>query len=91
MKHKNPTDPLTWLTRARANLTLAAKGGRLKGVAFEDLCFNAQQAAEKSLKAVCLARGLEFPKTHSLVHLIDLLESNGLEIPATVREADVLT
>lgn len=91
MKHKDPTNPHTWLLRAKANLTLAEKGGRLKGVAYEDLCFNAQQAAEKALKAVCLAYDLEFPKTHSLVHLTDVLESGGVEIPETVREADILT
>lgn len=91
MKHKDPTDPHAWLSRAKANLNLAEKGGRLKGVALEDLCFNAQQAAEKALKAVCLARHLDFPKTHSLVHLMDILESSGLDIPATVHDADILT
>ncbi|MCK6539351.1 MAG: HEPN domain-containing protein [Anaerolineales bacterium] len=91
MKHKDPTDPRAWLLRARANLTLAEKGGRLKGILFEDLCFNAQQAAEKALKAICLARGMEFPKTHSLVHLMDILESGGVHIPQIVREADILT
>ena len=91
MKPKDPTDPNTWLLRAKANLTLAEKGGRLKGVVYEDLCFNAQQAAEKAIKAVCLARGLDFPKTHSLVRLIDILEADGLKIPQNVREADILT
>jgi HEPN domain-containing protein len=91
MKPKDPTDPNTWLSRAKANLTLAEKGGRLKGVVFEDLCFSAQQAAEKALKSVCMARGLDFPKTHSLVRLIDILEADGLEVPGNVREADILT
>ena len=91
MKHKDPTNPRTWLLRARANLTLAEKGGRLKGVAYEDLCFNAHQAAEKAIKAVCLARDLEFPKTHSLVLLMDILEFDGVKIPGNVRDADILT
>jgi len=91
MKHKDPTDPQTWVSRAKANLNLAVKGGRLKGVLYEDLCFNAQQAAEKALKAVCLAKELDFSKTHSLVHLMDILEAGGLQIPDTVREADILT
>ncbi len=91
MRHKDPTDPHAWLSRAKGNLTLAEKGGRLKGVLFEDLCFNAQQAAEKALKAVCLLKGVDFPKTHSLVHLIDLLESSGMEVPQGVRDSDILT
>jgi HEPN domain-containing protein len=57
----------------------------------EDLCFNAQQAAEKALKAVCLAQGMDIPKTHSLVHLMDIIESRGIEIPKNVRDADILT
>jgi HEPN domain-containing protein len=79
MRPKDPTDPLAWLARAKGNLNLAEKGGRLKGVLLEDLCFNAQQAAEKALKAVCLHQGM------------DILESRCTEIPKNVREADILT
>jgi HEPN domain-containing protein len=91
MKLKDPTDPQAWLLRAKGNLNLAEKGGRLKGVLLEDLCFNAQQASEKALKAVCLAQGMDIPKTHSLIHLMDILESRGIEIPKNVRDADILT
>jgi len=91
MKPKDPYAPHTWLSRAKANLTLAEKGGRLKGVVYEDLCFNAQQAAEKALKAVCLAQNLDFPRTHSLIQLMDILEFSGMEIPENVRDADILT
>jgi HEPN domain-containing protein len=91
MKPEDPTDPQAWLLRAKSNLSLAEKGGRLKGVLLEDLCFNAQQAAEKGLKAVCLAKDLEFPRTHSVVRLVDILEAGEVSVPNTVREADVLT
>ncbi len=74
MKPNDPTDPHAWLLRAKGNLNLAEKGGRLKGVLLEDLCFNAQQAAEKALKAVCLSQGMDIPKTHSLIQLMDILE-----------------
>ena len=91
MKPNDPTDPRSWLLRARGNLNLAEKGGRLKGVLLEDLCFNAQQAAEKALKALCLNQGMDIPKTHSLIHLMDILEAQGIEIPKNVRDADILT
>jgi HEPN domain-containing protein len=91
MNPEDPTDPHTWLSYAKSNLQLAEKGGKIKGVRFEDLCFNAQQAAEKALKAVCLANDLEFPKTHSLVRLIDILEAAGIDLPANVKESDTLT
>jgi HEPN domain-containing protein len=91
MKLNDPTNPDVWLLRAKGNLNLAEKGGSLEGVLLEDLCFNAQQAAEKALKAICLSQGMDIPKTHSLVHLMDILESSGMEIPKSVRDADILT
>jgi len=46
---------------------------------------------EKALKAACLFKGLDFPKIHSLVRLLDILESNGVSIPEAVKSADILT
>jgi HEPN domain-containing protein len=40
-----------WLTRAEGDLALA-RAPLPEGAFHEDLCFHAQQAAEKSLKAV---------------------------------------
>lgn len=87
----DPTDPLVWLQRAKGNLILAKQGSSISGVYLEDLCFNAQQAAEKALKAACIHYGLEFPKTHSLVRLMDILESEGVSVPPDVKLADILT
>ena len=46
----DPFGPKTWLARARGNLSLAEGGRNIQGVFLEDLCFEAQQAAEKALK-----------------------------------------
>ena len=43
--------------------------------------FHAQQAVEKSLKAVLSARGIEFRRTHDLVSLLDFLEDQGIAEP----------
>jgi HEPN domain-containing protein len=85
-----PDNPRDWLARARSNLLLA-ESGRQHGVFLEDLCFEAQQAAEKALKAVCVFCKVEFPKTHSLITLAGLLEQAGVQLPPEVREADLLT
>ena len=45
-----PDDPREWINRARSNLIKAAN--RVPGVYLEDLCFDAQQAAEKAVKAL---------------------------------------
>jgi HEPN domain-containing protein len=58
----------------RANSDLALACGRLRReVLPEDLCFHAQQAVEKSLKAVLISKGIDFPRTHNLRVLIDAL------------------
>ena len=57
----------------------------------EDLCFDAQQAAEKAIKAVFIHRGEYFPFIHDLRQLLDLLERNGLKIPKYVRQAEHLS
>jgi HEPN domain-containing protein len=85
-----PDDPGNWLARAHSNLLLA-ESGRREGVFLEDLCFEAQQAAEKALKAVCVFSKVEFPKTHSLVTLAGYLEQAGVSLPPEVKEAGSLT
>ncbi|MFN8498717.1 MAG: HEPN domain-containing protein [Anaerolineae bacterium] len=62
-----------WLQRAESNFRLA-QVGKAEAVFFEDLCFEAEQAAEKALKAVLIHRSHEYPKTHSLGLLIELIE-----------------
>lgn len=57
----------------------------------EDLCFDAQQAAEKAIKAVFVRSGELFPFTHDLEKLLNLLEQIGLKIPKYVREANKLS
>jgi HEPN domain-containing protein len=57
----------------------------------EDLCFHAQQAAEKAIKAVYRHRGLAFRYTHDLAELIAGLMEYGLEVPPEVEEAQMLT
>ena len=56
-----PDDPREWLNRARSNLAMAKM--EAEGIYLEDLCFNAQQAAEKAIKAVFIKRQIEFPYT----------------------------
>ncbi|MBC8333122.1 MAG: HEPN domain-containing protein [Anaerolineae bacterium] len=78
---------LAWLRRARSDLQLGRVGLRAKGVLPEDACFHAQQCAEKALKALLLQRGIDFPRTHVIEVLLDLLKVNGVDIPTGVDEA----
>ena len=80
-------DPGVWLMHAESDLVLA--GVRRKGVLPEHLCFHAQQAAEKALKAVLVSRGARVEHTHNFNVLLRDLKAAGVEVPAaigTVRE-----
>ena len=84
-----PDDPREWLNRAKSNLAIAK--GRVPDVYLEDLCFEAQQAAEKAIKSVMIKRGIEFPYVHDLARLLSLLEAAGERVPETVMQAEELT
>ena len=84
-----PDDPREWLRRAHSNLAIAISV--IPGADFADLCFDAQQAAEKAVKAVFVCRGETFPFSHDLGRLLRLLSRNGVKIPKYVSAAKELT
>lgn len=55
-----------WLRRAHSNLERARAGKTSDEVLYEDLCFDCQQAVEKSIKALLVQLDVEFEKIHSL-------------------------
>jgi HEPN domain-containing protein len=75
-----------WLRRAHSNLARCHLP-KTDEVYFEDLCFDAQQAAEKAIKALFVLHGKRFPLTHDLGELIENLESFVSEIPVEVRQS----
>src|SRR3979490_1956456 len=81
-----PDDYRRWLQMARGNLKLASV--RDPEVPFEELCYNAQQAAEKAVKVVFVKLCRPFPYTHNL---LDQLAEGGVDIPPEVRRSVDLT
>ena len=81
--------PADWLRYARSDLELA-RVVRPDEVLFEGLCFHAQQAAEKALKAVLIAKGVPPPKTHNIRTLLDLLPQEVIA-PQGIEDAASLT
>ena len=79
-----------WLARAEGDLALA-RAPLPEGAFYEDLCFHAQQAAEKSLKAVYQHFGKRFRYTHDLDELITGLRNEGITVPIEVADAAILT
>ncbi len=62
-----------WLGYARSDLAAAKTLIASPDHYPRQVCFLAQQAAEKALKAALIAQGLEFPFTHDLDRLRNLL------------------
>lgn len=75
-----------WLRRSHSNLA-RCRLTTTDEIYFEDLCFDAQQAAEKAIKAVFVLHGKRFPLTSDLGELLESLESFITEIPEQVRQA----
>ena len=90
-KVRSAADPAEWIRRALSNLARARDDSGIPEVIYEDLCFDAQQAAEKALKAVLVARKISFPKVHSIGHLINILTKNRIKVPLSVKRAAILT
>lgn len=88
---RDPSDPREWLRRARSNLARAAAGRPTSEVLWEDLAFDAQQAAEKAIKAVLIAWGISPPRTHSFGPLISRVEETGVVVPIGLRDVTNLT
>ena len=80
---------LAWIQRAESNRARQAwppVGGHP-----EDICFDAQQAAEKALKASWYS-GLDVPRTHSVGYLLSIIkESSGMPVPPQVEQAALLS
>jgi HEPN domain-containing protein len=76
-----PDDPAEWLRRARSSLERARADARLPGVYLEDLCFDAQQAAERAIKAVFVGRATAFPYVQTWSHCSRCFSRTGWRFP----------
>lgn len=60
-----------WVAKAKNDLLNADNNLRAKEIPFDTVCFHCQQAAEKLLKAVLIADGINPPRTHDLMLLLE--------------------
>lgn len=91
MNNKTAKD---WIDRAYSNLLRGKKTSYnlFKDIFLEDLCFDLQQCAEKSLKALLIHHNVDFPKTHDITLLLKLIKNYiNIEIPNEVYQSSFLT
>ncbi|RJP31349.1 MAG: HEPN domain-containing protein [Candidatus Omnitrophota bacterium] len=86
----NDNSPQRWLKYAESDLELAGFNRHPK-VLFETLCFHAQQAVEKSIKAVLVYHQIHFPYTHNIGFLINALKEAGIHWPEELENCVILT
>ena len=79
-----------WIYKAELDYRTAA---RLVGEPEfrEAVAFHCQQAAEKYIKAFLTVRQIEFPKTHRLRLLLDLMARAAPELAASLEDLDLLS
>jgi HEPN domain-containing protein len=80
-----------WLSKAQQDLRGAEV---ILAGDFEDygnVGFHAQQAAEKYIKALLVRHQIEFPKTHDIAHLRELVARVDRNLADRLAAADVLT
>jgi HEPN domain-containing protein len=72
------------LLRKAGHDLIAARATIATGQALDTVCFHAQQAVEKALKALLALRDVEYPWRHDLGELLGLARANypGLDLPA---------
>ena len=82
---------LSLLGKAREDLYAATCLARDEEASLWTVGFHAQQAVEKSLKAVLMARGIRYPFTHDIAALLKLAHQDGLPLPCNSEEMPYLT
>jgi len=86
-----PITPEEWIIHAQSDLNLAKLGRENDSVLSEQICFHAQQAVEKSLKALLLFLKIDFPLTHDLEELVDIIKLTDISVPSFFNKSGTLT
>jgi HEPN domain-containing protein len=80
-----------WIAKAEVNYRTAERLVRDDEPIRESIAFHCQQAAEKYLKAFLVWRNVEFPKTHSIGRLLDLVSGVAPDLATALADAISLT
>ncbi len=79
-----------WMEKVASDLQACRILLAADGAPLEAICFHAQQAAEKAVKALLTASGRPFPKTHHLPTVVRMLPADA-DVGLTLGEQVELT
>jgi len=80
-----------WLDKAEEDFRVAGYLSSGETVFLSAIGFHAQQAVEKYLKALLVHHQVEFPKTHDIQELLNLLAPVAPSLAGSLRDAAELT
>ena len=80
-----------WIAKAEVDYRAAERLLRDSEPIREAIAFHCQQVVEKYVKAFLVRHQLEFPKTHNLGQLLDLVAQVAAELAASLEPAEALT
>jgi HEPN domain-containing protein len=80
-----------WVDKAEQDILAAETLAANERPLLYPVCFHAQQAAEKFIKAYLSRHQIEFPKTHSIAQLLHLVGSIDPALSETLKDAVTLT
>ena len=81
----------SWLNKAKADLNVAERLLSQDTEYANAVAFHSQQAAEKYLKALLTWFEIEFPKTHDLELLLNLIKPTCRTVPSELKDIIDLT
>lgn len=80
-----------WIAIAERDFITAKQGLEAETIVTDTVCFHCQQAVEKFLKAFLVKHQVEFPKTHSIMTLINLCSTVDPSFKKVLSSSDILT
>ena len=85
-------DVFAWLKSARRDYDIALHLSKtFHPVPSENICYNCQQAIEKTLKAILIYNVGDFPKTHDIRELHQLCKESGIDFDLSSSITRTLT
>jgi HEPN domain-containing protein len=81
----------SWVERAEEDYLLALSAIRRKSPLTCGATFHAQQCIEKYIKALLASRQVLFPRTHDLAALGTLCRQNGIILPVSDNDLELLS
>jgi HEPN domain-containing protein len=87
----NPDDPASWVAKSNNDLLCIENNLNDPRIPWDVVCFHAQQAAEKMLKAFLVAQGTTVARTHDVLALVDECTAAGAPLVPFRTDAALLT